>query len=104
MTLETTLVNGEGSIALAAGALPVGVHTLPITYTGDDRYASSRGTVVVTVTAKRTDAADHAADDAADDPADDASDHPGAGEGGADAQGASRPRARWARRSASRSR
>ncbi|MBC2934340.1 ExeM/NucH family extracellular endonuclease [Nocardioides sp. zg-1228] len=52
MTLDATLVGGKASIAIAAGALPVGVHRLPIGYTGDDRHASSKGTVTVTVTAK----------------------------------------------------
>ena len=52
MTVETTLVNGAGSLPIAAGALPVGVHQLSLDYTGDELHRSSTGTVVVTVTAK----------------------------------------------------
>ncbi|HSU01918.1 MAG TPA: Ig-like domain-containing protein, partial [Nocardioides sp.] len=52
MTVETTLVNGAGSLPIAAGALPVGVHQLSLDYTGDELHRPSTGTVVVTVTAK----------------------------------------------------
>ncbi len=52
MTVETTLVNGAGSIPIAAGALPVGVHQLSLDYTGDNQHRSSTGTVMVTVKAK----------------------------------------------------
>lgn len=52
MTLEAPLADGKATIALAAGALPVGVHELPLNYPGDAQHAASSTTVVVTVTAK----------------------------------------------------
>ncbi len=52
MTLEAPLVDGKATISLAAGALPVGVHELPLNYPGDAQHAASSTTVVVTVTAK----------------------------------------------------
>jgi 5'-nucleotidase len=51
-TLEATLADGKATIPLAADALPVGVHELPLNYPGDDQHAASSSTVVVTVTAK----------------------------------------------------
>lgn len=41
--------NGSASISLAAGSLPVGVHELALTYSGDLAYSGSQGTVTVTV-------------------------------------------------------
>ena len=52
-TLDATLAGGKASIPIEAGALPVGVHRLPLGYVGDDRHDSSTGTVTVTVTAKQ---------------------------------------------------
>lgn len=45
-----TLVNGDFTFTVAAGALPAGVQTLTVTYSGDPYYSSATGTASVTVT------------------------------------------------------
>ncbi|PWN02906.1 hypothetical protein DJ010_10975 [Nocardioides silvaticus] len=45
-----TLTDGEADVAIAGDALPVGTHTVTVSYAGDDEVKPGSGTATVTVT------------------------------------------------------
>ena len=52
---HTTLRKGHARVIVDTSSLSPGRHTLTVTYSGDDDYASGEATVEITVTAKQKD-------------------------------------------------